>query len=111
MKTSSYMTRAMKSKDPRYARILGRLGYEVAQAAPEAEEIPAPVARQLGSAPPLQPVAPDPAPEPKAAPAKPVSKPKKAKPVKAQTTKDKGSKPKATAKTGRYKTRALKAEG
>lgn len=28
MKKSGYMTRAMKASDPRYARILGRLGYE-----------------------------------------------------------------------------------
>jgi hypothetical protein len=28
MKKSSYMTRAMKAQDPRYARVLSRLGYE-----------------------------------------------------------------------------------
>lgn len=28
MKRSGYMTRAMKARDPRYARVLGRLGYE-----------------------------------------------------------------------------------
>ncbi|MBB3020651.1 hypothetical protein FHR70_003737 [Microvirga lupini] len=28
MKKSSYMTRAMKARDPRYARILSDLGYE-----------------------------------------------------------------------------------
>jgi hypothetical protein len=28
MKKSSYMTRAMKARDPRYARILSGLGYE-----------------------------------------------------------------------------------
>lgn len=28
MKKSTYMDRALKSRDPRFARILGRLGYE-----------------------------------------------------------------------------------
>lgn len=28
MKKSSYMTRAMQARDPRYATILGKLGYE-----------------------------------------------------------------------------------
>ena len=28
MKKSSYMDRALKSRDPRFARILGKLGYE-----------------------------------------------------------------------------------
>jgi ribosome-binding protein aMBF1 (putative translation factor) len=28
MKKSGYMTRAMKSRDPRFARVLGKLGYE-----------------------------------------------------------------------------------
>ena len=28
MKKSTYMDRAMKSKDPRFARVLGKLGYE-----------------------------------------------------------------------------------
>ena len=28
MKTSTYMDRALKSRDPRFARILGKLGYE-----------------------------------------------------------------------------------
>lgn len=28
MKKSSYMTRAMKASDPRFARVLGKLGYE-----------------------------------------------------------------------------------
>ena len=28
MKRSGYMTRAMKARDPRFARVLGRLGYE-----------------------------------------------------------------------------------
>ena len=28
MKKSTYMTRALKSHDPRFARILGKLGYE-----------------------------------------------------------------------------------
>lgn len=28
MKSQSYMNRAMQSRDPRFARILGRLGYE-----------------------------------------------------------------------------------
>lgn len=42
MKKSGYMTRAMKASDPRYARILGKLGYErgdlVADAKGEREE-------------------------------------------------------------------------
>lgn len=28
MKRSTYMTRALKAHDPRFARVLGRLGYE-----------------------------------------------------------------------------------
>jgi len=28
MKKSSYMTRALKASDPRYARVLGKLGYQ-----------------------------------------------------------------------------------
>lgn len=28
MKSQSYMTRALQARDPRYARILGKLGYE-----------------------------------------------------------------------------------
>ena len=28
MKRNGYLTRAMKARDPRYARILGKLGYE-----------------------------------------------------------------------------------
>lgn len=28
MKASSYMTRALKARDPRFARVLGKLGYE-----------------------------------------------------------------------------------
>ncbi|MDF3606324.1 hypothetical protein PE067_09350 [Paracoccus sp. DMF-8] len=28
MKKSTYMDRAMKSRDPRFARVLGKLGYE-----------------------------------------------------------------------------------
>ncbi len=28
MKKSTYMTRAMKASDPRFARVLGQLGYE-----------------------------------------------------------------------------------
>lgn len=36
MKSQSYMTRALKARDPRFARILGKLGYETK--APEVEE-------------------------------------------------------------------------
>lgn len=37
MKSNSYMTRALQAKDPRFARILGKLGYQApADAAPEA---------------------------------------------------------------------------
>jgi hypothetical protein len=106
MKTSSYMTRALKAKDPRYARILGRLGYEAAApVAEEVDEIPDPV---------------------EAAPAKsvekaavelhaPAVKPKRAarKAPKALDHDDSGKaggSRKSTAKAGRYKTRALKAE-
>lgn len=45
MKKSSYMTRAMNASDPRFARVLGKLGYERAdmvaepQAAPKSKDI------------------------------------------------------------------------
>ena len=40
MKHQGYITRALKAKDPRYARILGKLGYDTtALAAGEAEEL------------------------------------------------------------------------
>ncbi len=35
MRSQSYMTRAMRSRDPRFARILGKLGYERADMTPE----------------------------------------------------------------------------
>lgn len=35
MKRSGYMTRAMKARDPRYARVLGRLGYERTDMVPQ----------------------------------------------------------------------------
>lgn len=39
MKRSGYMTRALKAHDPRFARVLGRLGYQrtdmVAEATPQ----------------------------------------------------------------------------
>lgn len=35
MKKSSYMDRAMKSRDPRYAKILGKLGYSTRHMVPE----------------------------------------------------------------------------
>lgn len=31
MKSQSYMTRALKSRDPRFARILGKLGYSTTE--------------------------------------------------------------------------------
>lgn len=31
MKHQSYFTRALRAKDPRYARIFGKLGYDTAQ--------------------------------------------------------------------------------
>lgn len=34
MKSLSYMTRAMQAKDPRYADILGKLGYGTAEVKP-----------------------------------------------------------------------------
>lgn len=45
MKHQSYLNRALKARDPRYARIFGKLGYEVTalrspDAAPEPVEIP-----------------------------------------------------------------------
>lgn len=39
MKKSSYMTRALKANDPRYARVLGKLGYERSDLAAIATEI------------------------------------------------------------------------
>lgn len=41
MKRSTYMTRALKAHDPRFARVLGKLGYERADLAPAdpAEEL------------------------------------------------------------------------
>ena len=36
MKSQSYMTRALRARDPRYANILGRLGYERADMQPDA---------------------------------------------------------------------------
>jgi len=43
MKSQSYMTRALRSADPRYARVLGRLGYSRADqvAAAPSDEIEA----------------------------------------------------------------------
>ena len=38
MKKSNYMTRAMKAADPRFARILGKLGYEHADMVAEQED-------------------------------------------------------------------------
>lgn len=49
MKHSSYMTRAMKARDPRFATILGKLGYErtdmqSADAKPKRKASPKPAA-------------------------------------------------------------------
>lgn len=44
-KQSSYMTRALRSRDPRFARILGKLGYERADMV-AAEPVLAPVPEQ-----------------------------------------------------------------
>ena len=46
MKSNSYMDRALKAHDPRYARILGKLGYErsdmtPAEGSPEPDELEA----------------------------------------------------------------------
>lgn len=38
MKSQTYMTRAMKARDPRFSRILGKLGYGTEQATPEPED-------------------------------------------------------------------------
>lgn len=37
MKQNSYMDRAMKSKDPRFARVLGKLGYKTTVMSAEAQ--------------------------------------------------------------------------
>jgi len=39
MKSQSYMTRALQSRDPRFARILGRLGYDTPAPEPSAEDV------------------------------------------------------------------------
>lgn len=44
MKSQSYMTRALQAKDPRFANILGRLGYETKE--PSTDE-PVPVSMDL----------------------------------------------------------------
>ncbi|AHE56017.1 hypothetical protein [Sphingomonas sanxanigenens] len=36
MKHQSYVTRALKARDPRYARVLGKLGYDTTAMAAEA---------------------------------------------------------------------------
>lgn len=41
MKKSSYMTRAMQARDPRFATILGKLGYDRADFQPSPERIEA----------------------------------------------------------------------
>lgn len=38
MKHQSYVTRALKARDPRYARILGKLGYDTTAMVAEAGE-------------------------------------------------------------------------
>ncbi|MBN8292826.1 hypothetical protein JI664_12700 [Rhodobacter sp. NTK016B] len=40
-KNSGYMTRALRHRDPRFARILGRLGYEGRDMRPAVEQEPA----------------------------------------------------------------------
>lgn len=41
MKSMSYMTRALRARDRRFVKILGKLGYEAAEgAAPVAREVP-----------------------------------------------------------------------
>lgn len=42
MKSLSYMTRAMRAKDRRYVKILGKLGYGVATDEPELKPAPKP---------------------------------------------------------------------
>lgn len=48
MKSNSYMTRALQAHDPRYARVLGKLGYERTdvQAASAGERSGAPAGSQ-----------------------------------------------------------------
>jgi hypothetical protein len=129
MKSSRYMDRAMRSRDPRFARILGRLGHEptkvIVDASPEdgtrriesVETIETPPTGEPADA--REPVdAATDAPGKETAPVKPESpaaaeKPAKpARPAKKQADDD-GSATrsrKKTAKGGRYKTRAMKAE-
>lgn len=45
MKHQSYFTRALKSRDPRYARIFGKLGYNTTELV--ADDAPAPDIGQL----------------------------------------------------------------
>lgn len=44
MKSNSYMDRALKARDPRYARILSKLGYERRDMVAAPAPAPAPVA-------------------------------------------------------------------
>lgn len=41
MKTGSYMTRALRARDPRFARVLGKLGYSTGDMVPEPSPAPA----------------------------------------------------------------------
>ena len=52
MKKSSYMTRALKARDPRYVRILSNLGYERADmTADETAPVPKPAPRKENPSP------------------------------------------------------------
>jgi hypothetical protein len=44
MDRQNYMTRALQSRDPRFAQILGKLGYETREQAPKEAKAPAPKA-------------------------------------------------------------------
>ena len=54
MNMSGYMTRALQARDPRFARVLGRLGYDRRDMV--ADEVPAPAKRLKPPVPPSPPV-------------------------------------------------------
>ncbi|UHD44920.1 hypothetical protein LUX29_18120 [Aureimonas altamirensis] len=54
MNKSGYMTRALQARDPRFARVLGRLGYDRRDVV--ADEAPAPAKRLTPPVPPARPV-------------------------------------------------------
>lgn len=94
-KTTAYSNRAMKSQDPRYAKIFGKLGYKTADMA--TAEAPPPARVRAPAPAPAPTPAETPVPEPEAA----TPTPKRAGKVAAITTDDApiaGATPKAPAK-------------